>query len=95
MVWFKISTSSGSEDLHCHSYNNKHVIKVVEWSWIKEPIVKIGLARETNSGLLFENPVFCQPIHPPQPPAKADFVVIYTTSLHDFLLCSPHNYYVL
>lgn len=35
VVWVKISTSSRSEGFCCHGYN-KHMVKFVEWSWIKE-----------------------------------------------------------
>lgn len=38
VIWVKISTSVRLEDLCCHGYYNKHVVEVVQWSWIKETI---------------------------------------------------------
>lgn len=73
-------------------YNNKHAVKVVEQSWIKETILGIGFTWETDSGLLCKIPMFCQHVNSPKPSTHVDFVTLCTTS-PCFLLCSRHNYF--
>lgn len=63
VVWVKISTLLRRENLHCH--HNKHTVKVIKWSSLKETTMIIELKWEMNSGrtvLKSHVPLtFCQP----------------------------------
>lgn len=48
------------EDLCRHGYNNEHTVKVVD----HQSTMTIGFKQGTNSGLLYQSPVFCVSIHP-------------------------------
>lgn len=47
-MWVYKSTSLRLENGHCHGYNNKHVAKIVEQSWIKKQQLTITFTRETG-----------------------------------------------